>query len=420
MQHYKQVCIIGAGPAGLIASLSLAQKGIACTLIDKASFPRHKVCADNITGNTIRIIKELYPNLIADLVQEGKCQPIKGVLAHAANHHKVKIDFLPLEPNTIEDSCYAISRITLDNALMQKAKAHPLIEVWEGIEVKQLKRMNDGLLIKTTTTNIFTNLAIISSGSNASFYKDIHTVDKEDKHLAVGLRAYYKNVKTAEHKRYCELYLDKQLLPGGLYITPFADGSVNVNVVVRSDAVKRNKLKLKKILEHTLVHHPLLKERFADAQQIGNIEGASLLLGTKKRKISGDNFMLVGDAAGLIDLLSANGIPQAMLSAKIAAEFAESCVQSNSFTQDTLAEYDDRVFDRVKNYLKLSKFVAPFMSSRLALWCFMKLMNFVAKSYDKNDQIRDLIYDKDASKQLVKPKFYYRLFFGMKNTEGLK
>ncbi len=419
MQENRKVCIIGAGPAGVTTSLFLAKQGIESTLIDKAIFPRHKPCADNITGNTIRVLNELDPNFINSLQLEKKSLQMKGIVAHAANNHKIKIDFLPLETETNDPSCYTIPRIKLDNELIKKAKANPLIEVIEGFHVSNLKRQDDGILIQGKNQNIFTNLAIICSGSNANFIKNLHKVEKEDKHFAVGIRGYYKNVKPSEHGQYCELYITKDLMPGGLYVTQFSDETVNVNVVVRSDVVKKKKLNLKQILKNILETHPLLKKRFSEAELIGKLEGSGLFLGTKKRKISGDNFMLAGDAAGLIDLLSANGIPQAMLSGKIAAEFAAKCVQANEFTSKSLAEYDERIFDRIKNYLKMSKLVAPFLSSNIALNILLHGMNFVAKKYDKNDQLRDLIYDHEATKKLIKPKFYYKLFFGIKNSEAL-
>lgn len=420
MKTNKKICVIGAGPAGVMTSLFLAKQGIESTLIDKATFPRHKPCADNITGNTIRVLNELDPDFIKNLQLERKSLQMKGIVAHAANNHKMKIDFLPLEANTEDPSCYAIPRIKLDNELIKKAKENPLIEVIEGFNVVDMQRQTDGILIQGKTQAIFADLAIICSGSNANFVKNLHTIEKEAEHFAVGVRGYFKHVKPSEHGQYCELYITKDLLPGGLYLTQFTDDSVNVNVVVRSDVVKKKNLNLKQILEDTLATHPLLKERFAEAEMIGKLEGSGLFLGTKKRKISGDNFMLVGDAAGLIDLLSANGIPQAMLSGQIAAEFAAKCVQNNDFTAKTLAEYDERVFERVKNYLKMSKFVAPFLSSNIALNILLRGMNFIAKKYDKNDDLRDLIYDHEATKKLIKPQFYYKLFFGIKNSDALQ
>lgn len=420
MKANRKICIIGAGPAGVTTSLFLAKQGIESTLIDKATFPRQKPCADNITGNTIRVLNELDPDFIKNLHLEKQSLQMKGIVAHAVNNHKMKIDFLPLEADTEDPSCYAIPRIKLDNELIKKAKENPLIEVIEGFNVVDMQRQTNGILIQGKTQAIFANLAIVCSGSNANFIKNLHEIEKEEEHFAVGVRGYYKNVKPSEHGQYCELYITKDLLPGGLYVTSFTDDSVNVNVVVRSDVVKKKKLNLKQILEDTLATHPLLKKRFSEAEIIGKLEGSGLFLGTKKRKISGDNFILAGDAAGLIDLLSANGIPQAMLSGQIAAEFAAKCVQTNDFTATTLAEYDERVFDRVKNYLKMSKFVAPFLSSNFALNILLHGMNFIAKKYDKNDELRDLIYDHEATKKLIKPQFYYKLFFGIKNSEALR
>ena len=419
MQLNRRICIIGAGPAGMTTSLFLAKKGIKSTLIDKAVFPRHKACGDNISGNTIRVLNELDPQFISNLQLEKKSLEMKGVVAFAANNHKMKIDFLPLEKDTDDPSCYTIPRIKLDNELMKKVKANPLIEVIEGFNVTKLTKATNGIVIESNEQTIFANLAVICSGSNANFVNQIHRVQKEGKHFAVGVRGYYKNVTPFENGEYCELYVTKELLPGGLYITQFPDKTVNVNVVVRSDVVKKKKLNLNQILQNTLATHPLLKDRFAHAEQVGKLTGSGLFLGTKKRQISGDNFILAGDAAGLIDLLSANGIPQAMLNGKIAAEFAAKCHETNDFSQNMLQEYDERVFERVKNYLKMSKFVAPFLSSDIALNILLKSMNFIAKKYDKNDELRDLMYDNDAVKKLIKPRFYYKLFFGIKNSELL-
>ena len=72
MRIDRRICIIGAGPAGVTTSLFLAKKGVKSTLIDKAIFPRHKPCADNITGNTIRVLNELDPNFIDSLQLEKK------------------------------------------------------------------------------------------------------------------------------------------------------------------------------------------------------------------------------------------------------------------------------------------------------------------------------------------------------------
>ncbi len=59
----QTITIIGAGPAGQIASLFLAKRGIPSLLIDKSAHPRLKPCADVVTGQAIRILHELDASL---------------------------------------------------------------------------------------------------------------------------------------------------------------------------------------------------------------------------------------------------------------------------------------------------------------------------------------------------------------------
>ena len=53
MQINRRICIIGAGPAGVTTSLFLAKQGVKSTLIDKAVFPRDKVCGDALSGKVV-------------------------------------------------------------------------------------------------------------------------------------------------------------------------------------------------------------------------------------------------------------------------------------------------------------------------------------------------------------------------------
>ena len=52
--YYTDVCVLGAGPGGSTAALHLANKGIPSVLIDKAAFPRDKVCGDALSGKVVR------------------------------------------------------------------------------------------------------------------------------------------------------------------------------------------------------------------------------------------------------------------------------------------------------------------------------------------------------------------------------
>jgi flavin-dependent dehydrogenase len=54
-----KVCIIGAGPGGATAALQLAQLGIECIVVDKAVFPRDKVCGDGLSGKVLTLLERI-------------------------------------------------------------------------------------------------------------------------------------------------------------------------------------------------------------------------------------------------------------------------------------------------------------------------------------------------------------------------
>lgn len=414
------ICIIGAGPAGIVTALFLARQGISSCVLDKAIFPRPKACADNITGNTIRILKEMEPHIFEDLPKQAQLLDIQGVKAYAPNGSKLTLDFLPLEKETTQPSCYAIRREDLDDYLLQKAKQNPLIEIKEGCWVKDIQQNNKDITVLTNDgRRMHSQMLVLAAGSNTNFVQKLTGKKVLPHQRAVGLRAYFEGVENMA-PQYCELFIHSKLLPGGLYITPLKDGQVNVNIVMRSDVVQKRKINLNTLLPQILKEHIILKDKFKHARQIGTAQGSSLLLGTQTRPVSGERWLAVGDAAGLIDLLSANGLPQALLSAKLAAEQISQCVHQKDFSAAFLKNYDQKLHKRIESYLKMSRLMAPFISQRWFLGGVVCLMNWLCKRFEKNEALRNLIYDPKVEKTLRKPAFYYRLFFGLKNREAIK
>ena len=415
------ICIVGAGPAGLSTSLYLARQGIASTVLDKGQFPRDKACGDNISGNTIRTISDFFPDFASRLKTDRRITELKGAVIYAPNNHTFEIDYLPLEKDTDLPSCYAISRLDLDEFLSTAVKKHPLIQLRENTRINAVENCTDGLALIDNRQQIRfeTPLAIIATGSNCSLPAKLGAFKDSGRHSAIGIRAYFEGVRYRSGGSYSELYLMKELMPGGLYVTPLSNGLVNVNLCMREDVVQRDHLQLKKLLLEALKEHPVLRESFKDARQVGGIQGSRLRLGTRRRRLSGDHFLLVGDAAGLIDLLSANGIPQGLASAKIAAEWAAMAWKKGSFKKDALRGYDRQVHRRVAHYLKLGRLMAPLMGYRLFNHASLALMNFIARKFSHNDHLRNLMYDDKVASTLIKPSFYYNVFFGVKNKECL-
>lgn len=419
MEQLKtKVCIVGAGPAGTITSLLLSKRGIKSILIDKHFFPRHKACADCITGNTLRILKEIDPTLIEGLAEKEEAIRIKGVYAYSSSFNKVKVPFKSLEKDTDEPSCYGISRLEFDNHLMNLAKKDANIQVIEGYNATNISTINNKAIIKERDGNeIIADLVVVASGSNSKLSENLGKFKRLTHHTAVGIRGYFTGVEMP-YPNYCELFLFRKLMPGGAYLTPLSNNRVNMNLVVRMDKLKKHDIDLKQTLNEYIEKHPVFKERFQNAKLIGNLEGSTLRIGTKKRTIAGDNFLLAGDAAGLIDLISANGMPQACMSAKIAAKHIALAIEKNDFSAKNLMSYHDEVHAATANYLKLSKIVSPFFNSEIMVDLFNFCMNFLTKKSAENEAIEDLVYTGNVTKSLINPLFYRKLFFGLKNSSN--
>lgn len=409
------ITIIGAGPAGQIASLFLAKRGIASLLIEKSAHPRLKPCADIVTGQAIRILYELDPDLPLDKAFTDKYLPINGTLLHAPNGKTLDIDFLPLNKLEHLPTCIAMPRMDFDNWLFGKIKASPLIELRENTAITNWERDEDTqewtLFNAHKEPIVRTKLLIIATGSAASLPFVVGQLTKEDKHFAIGIRGYFRNVINNDFPNHAELFFHRKLMPGGFYIAPFKDGVANVNIVMRSDIVKRNKLNLNVLFWEIIQSHPILRHRFQNAEQVGKLEGSALHLGTKKRNISGAGYMLAGDAGGLIDLISANGIPQAMISGKFAAEQAAIALENNDFSAERLKDYDQKVFKKIDNDLKLGKIMSPFFSNNIILSLITKILDFLIGRRGAQVQLRSLLYTPSVVKTLLNPMFYWRLLF---------
>jgi len=158
----------------------------------------------------------------------------------------------------------------------------------------------------------------------------------------------------------------------------------------------------------SLKNNPILKERFANAEPVGDIKGWGLPLGTKKRKISGKRFILTGDAAFLIDPFTGEGIGNAMISGMIAAKHIKNALEQERFDAKFLSAYDKEVYDILWSELRISRTLQKFSK-------YAKLFNYVVNKASVNDDFRNMITcmfdDLELRKKLNNPRLYFKLLF---------
>jgi geranylgeranyl reductase family protein len=405
-----KILIIGAGPGGTTAALQLAKLGIKCTIVDKAIFPRDKVCGDGLSAKVVSLMQRLDEGMMVDfkaLVNENL--PSWGIKFIAPNGFDLEIPFHQNYKTTTDlPAGYVSKRIDFDNFLVNQIRNNPNIDLIENLTLTDFEKTKNGYIFtnKDKSVLIETDLVLIANGANSQFSKTIGNIERERKHYCAGVRGYYKNVKGNHDYGFIELHFFKSLLPGYFWIFPLPNGMSNVGVVMDSQKISDKKVNLKKELLRLIEEEPSLKTRFAEATLESKIEGWGLPIGSKRRKVSGDNFMLVGDAAYFVDPFSGEGIGNAMYSGMYAANQVKRCLEKNDFSADFLKQYDTDIYRVLGQEFQLSRKMQQLLN-------YPFLFNTFAKLANRNKRIGELMssmfLDMNLREKLLSPKFIINL-----------
>lgn len=405
------VCIIGAGPAGAAAALQLQQLNIPCVVVDKAVFPRDKICGDGLSGKVLTALNRIDKNIGERLCQLQEKEASWGVTFTAPSRDSLDIAYQPDYNSQTKDGIpagFVCKRLHFDNFLVNEMKRNAGIQLIEGQSIDWHELQEDGYLLSDTagTFEIKAKLVIVANGAHSTFTKDPGGIYMEPQHYCAGIRGYYKGVTNLHPDGFIELHFLRKLLPGYFWIFPLPNGEANVGISILSSAVRKRKMNLKKMMQEIIANDPVMKERFKNAELVSAVEGYGLPLGSKKRTLSGERYMLAGDAGYLIDPFTGEGIGNALYSGRLAAQQAAACLQSNDFSATTMLAYDEAVYRVLGAELRLSTKLQK-LANRT--WLF----NLLMKTAMRNKQLRELMscmfYEIDIRKKLTKPSFYLKM-----------
>lgn len=410
-----EICILGAGPGGAAAALKLSYLGIPCVLIDKARFPRDKVCGDAISGKVTTLLKRLDPAILERfLARAGQQTDVWGIRFVAPNGDPVDVPFRPGFDKTADPVPGFVSRrMDFDHFLVEEVRRRENIRFLEGVEISSIEKQAEGFRLrdKTGQTELDCRLLLAANGAYSAFTRHYAGLKKNPKHYAGAVRAYFKGVKDFHPDNFIELHFTKKLIPGYFWVFPLPEGGANVGLGMRSDIISKRRIDIKKLFWEVIETQPVLKERFLGAELEGKLEGYGLPLGSQKQRLSGDHFMLVGDAAHLIDPLSGEGIGNAVYSGFIAAEQAQQCLASGDFSARFLKAYDARIERVLGSEMKVSYMLQRMMR-------YPRLINFLARKTNRN---KDLLYliskmynDTELRKKVWNPVFWVKVLSGAK------
>ena len=404
------VVVVGAGPAGATAAACLADKGMRVALLDKHAFPRDKVCGDAVSGKSVDVLRRLG---LVERLQVADQVGSWGVTFSAPAGHEVAIPFTKVMDAPAAPG-FVCARTVFDELIVRRA-VDAGADLFEGVSVEDLLRSEDGKIAGVRATTSGTEgassaefrapLVIGADGAYSAVARSLGMTQLDEDHYCAGLRVYYEGVTGFHPKNHVELHFVDEAIPGYFWIFPLPDGRANVGVGMLSQAIKQQGAQLKDVLWEA-TRHPRLRDRFAHAEMEGVTKGWGLPLGSQPRRMAGNGWMLLGDAASLIDPFAGEGIGNAMLSGRIAAGVAARAVERNKVTTETLRAYPRQLMRELRGELRLS-----YAMQRMGNWRW--LLNGVirkgARSEELSQMMTAMFDDESNRRKLLSPLFYLRV-----------
>jgi len=403
MAEEFDVIVIGGGPSGSSAAAFLSKAGRSVLLLDRAKFPREKVCGDGISGRSVGVLRELG---LLPRFKEVEHQDMFGVTFSSPNGTVAPIP----SSSGSEAPGFVCRREVFDEVLFQNAKSLCTRTI-EGFFATDL--LIDGGRVAGVKGNCeageleFRAKVIIGADGAAGLTaRKLGSHNTDEKHQHAGIRCYYEGVEGMGDQ--IELHFVDSAVPGYFWIFPLPGKRANVGLCMVVSDMKKRKANLHSIMNGIIEKHPVFAPRFRNAKRITEVKSWLLPLASKRLKLSGDGYLLVGDAASLIDPFTGEGIGNALTSGMLAAETVAKAFKSGDFSEKTLSTYESALWSRIGNEIDTNHRMQRMANSRF-------LMNLVIGKAKRSREVRSVISDAILNptnhKTLIDPLFILRALF---------
>ncbi|WP_369203544.1 geranylgeranyl reductase family protein [Streptomyces sp. PU-14G] len=360
-----QVIVVGAGPGGSTAAWHLARRGLSVALLEKAAFPREKVCGDGLT-----------PRAVRQLVAMGIDTSAPGWMRNRGLRFVSRGRTLELDwPESSAFPAYGLTRTRedFDQLLARHAEAAGAhLHTRTKVTGPLLDRAGRVVGVSTSgpdgqERDFTAPLVIAADGVAGRLAVSVGIERLKKRPVGTAVRRYFRS--PARHlDPYLESWLDLRredgrILPGYSWIFPMGDGRVNVGLGVLNDS-RTGSMQARQLLETWLARTPaawgLRESRNAD----GPLRGAALPMGFNRLPHYRDGLMLIGDAGGMVNPCNGEGITYAMESAELAADVAGQALArpAGPSRERALEHYPAQMAHRLGRYYRLGRGFSALMA----------------------------------------------------------
>jgi menaquinone-9 beta-reductase len=303
--------VIGGGPAGTAAAIMAARSGAHVMLLEAGRFPRHKVCGEFVSPESLELLSRLldagHKSLLNDAVRIEQARLF-------IDGHEV--------PSEIRPAAASIPRFDLDAALWDSAKRVG-VEASEQVRVQEIR--GTGPFVVRTSIGEMEARAVVNGSGRWSNLHQTPIVKNPAGEKWIGLKAHYAE---ASPSRSVDLYF----FPGGYCgVQPVDAARVNACAMVRADVARS--------LPDVFKLHPALRERSRQWRMVSEPVSVAPLRFETPQPLQGGVF-LAGDAAAFVDPFIGDGISLALRSGALAAECLAGFFAGRMSHEDAARQYD--------------------------------------------------------------------------------
>jgi len=342
--HLFDVAIVGAGPGGSTAALGLARAGLQVLLIDKSSFPRHKVCGDAIPNQAMRHLQEHYPDLAIGIRKNAAC-PNDGYQAFWKGRRIAQGSWSMQAINS--------ARKSFDQALLESAVNESNCQLAAPHRIQTVARQSDKTwqLTDNHGQSFWAKALVLAQGANGDFRQQIGLPSMDKSQWGVAGSQYRTRWSSMPNRNL--FFIPKSMsMPGYFWIFPVGENRCNVGFGV----ISKQPVKLKSLYEEVCQKDPKIAQFLEGTEAETEFQGHKIPIPNKPISNSAPGVLLIGDAAELVDPLYGHGIDKAIISGHWAAEALIKGFKSNNL--ESFPEYDEQIQTRLwpemrKSYRKM-------------------------------------------------------------------
>ena len=372
------VIVVGAGPSGATTAYYLAQAGVNVLLLEKARFPREKVCGDGLTP---RAVKSLI-SMGVDTSPEAGWLRNKGLRVIGAGM-RLELDWPDLD--AFPGYGLVRPRADFDEVLARRAQAAGAKLLEEVTVTGPVCDDRTGQIVGVTarqegTAKDYRARAIVAADGNSSrlAWRSACT-------SATTARSGWPSARTTRSPRHEDDYLESwldlwdgdKLLPGYGWIFGMGDGTSNVGLGLLNTSNAFGNTDYRELLKRWLRGMPA-EWGFVEENRTEPVRGAALPMGFNRTPAYYKGLLLAGDAAGMVNPFNGEGIAYAMESGEILARVISQALArpTRAETGRVLASYPDALRDAYGGYYALGRlFVQLIGKPQLMRYATRKGMN---------------------------------------------